>query len=388
MLVAIATGTGVARRKVTHDEDQLALAACSSSAAPGRSPARHGAPPHRTAGTVSAVTIPARALLPALVAALAAAAPAGAQTPRPAPTIAAGITAGGVDLSGLTVDRATLALAPLDARAKAPVVVAVAGHRFTLRTRRVKLAFDANRTARRALNASAKPPAAGRTHAVPLAIEFIRTPIRRFVAHVHRRAYLAPRDARVKLTVRHVYRSRGRRGREVPVAKLNRRIEAKLADPRRSRLLKPGRVSVHPAVTTRDVRRRYATVLTISRSTFKLRLFKHLRWVRTYGVAVGQPGHRTPAGLFSIASKQVNPTWNVPHSPWAGELQGQSISGSDPSNPLKARWMGIANGVGIHGTGEDYSIGHAASHGCIRMHVSDVIALYRRVPVGTPVLIR
>ena len=50
--------------------------------------------------------------------------------------------------------------------------------------------------------------------------------------------------------------------------------------------------------------------------------------------------------------------------------------------------MGIANGVGIHGTAEDWSIGSRASHGCIRMHVSDVIDLYSRVPVGTPVLIK
>ena len=45
--------------------------------------------------------------------------------------------------------------------------------------------------------------------------------------------------------------------------------------------------------------------------------------------------------------------------------------------------MGIANGVGIHGTGEDWSIGSRASHGCIRMHVWDVKDLYPRVPVGT-----
>jgi lipoprotein-anchoring transpeptidase ErfK/SrfK len=50
--------------------------------------------------------------------------------------------------------------------------------------------------------------------------------------------------------------------------------------------------------------------------------------------------------------------------------------------------MGIVNGVGIHGTGEDYSIGSAASHGCIRMHVPDVKDLFSRVPVGTPVLIK
>jgi lipoprotein-anchoring transpeptidase ErfK/SrfK len=50
--------------------------------------------------------------------------------------------------------------------------------------------------------------------------------------------------------------------------------------------------------------------------------------------------------------------------------------------------MGIAGGVGIHGTNEPWSIGSAASHGCIRMRVPDVIDLYRRVSVGTPVLIR
>jgi lipoprotein-anchoring transpeptidase ErfK/SrfK len=50
--------------------------------------------------------------------------------------------------------------------------------------------------------------------------------------------------------------------------------------------------------------------------------------------------------------------------------------------------MGIANGVGIHGTAEDWSIGTRASHGCIRMHVADVVDLFRRVPIGAPVLIR
>jgi lipoprotein-anchoring transpeptidase ErfK/SrfK len=49
--------------------------------------------------------------------------------------------------------------------------------------------------------------------------------------------------------------------------------------------------------------------------------------------------------------------------------------------------MGIVNGVGIHGTGIPGSIGTWASHGCIRMTVPDVVDLYPRVPVGTPVLI-
>ena len=50
--------------------------------------------------------------------------------------------------------------------------------------------------------------------------------------------------------------------------------------------------------------------------------------------------------------------------------------------------MGVVGGVGIHGTGMEWSIGTRASHGCIRMRVADVIDLFGRVPIGTPVYIR
>jgi lipoprotein-anchoring transpeptidase ErfK/SrfK len=131
----------------------------------------------------------------------------------------------------------------------------------------------------------------------------------------------------------------------------------------------------------------YPAIITVQKSTFTLRLFRHLRYSRSYSVAVGQPAYPTPEGLFAIQSKQVNPTWTAPNSPWAGEAAGQSYSASDPNNPLKARWMGVSGSVGIHGTAQDYSIGTAASHGCIRMHAWDVIDLYDRVSIGTPVLI-
>ena len=68
-------------------------------------------------------------------------------------------------------------------------------------------------------------------------------------------------------------------------------------------------------------------------------------------------------------------------------MAGQSVGGGAPDNPLKARWMGVDGSIGIHGTGEPWSIGSRASHGCIRMAVPDVIELFKRVPVGTPVLI-
>ncbi len=63
------------------------------------------------------------------------------------------------------------------------------------------------------------------------------------------------------------------------------------------------------------------------------------------------------------------------------------MPGGVPENPLKARWMGIYNGAGIHGTDARGSIGTNASHGCVRMAIPDVIELYDQVDVGTPIYI-
>jgi lipoprotein-anchoring transpeptidase ErfK/SrfK len=164
-------------------------------------------------------------------------------------------------------------------------------------------------------------------------------------------------------------------------------IEAALVTPAASRVLKPGRREVKPTVTADELPARYGTVLTIDRSSFRLRLFKRLRWVKTYPIAVGAAGYDTPAGLYAIQNKAVNPAWSAPDRPWAGLYRGRTVPGGAPENPLKARWLGIANGVGIHGTGDPGSIGTRASHGCIRMTVPAVIDLYPRAPVGTPVLI-
>ena len=109
---------------------------------------------------------------------------------------------------------------------------------------------------------------------------------------------------------------------------------------------------VQPKVTTAGLAQAYGTVITIDRSTFTLRLFKHLKVAKTYRVAVGMPQYPTPTGLFSIANKAVNPAWTAPNSPWAGAFANETVAGGSAENPLKARWMGIVNGVGIHGTGD------------------------------------
>jgi lipoprotein-anchoring transpeptidase ErfK/SrfK len=144
---------------------------------------------------------------------------------------------------------------------------------------------------------------------------------------------------------------------------------------------------VQPEVTTDELAEEYPQYIVIDRAGFQLSYYESLELVKTYTIAVGQVGYDTPSGTYSIANKAVNPAWNVPNSAWAGDLAGTVVPGGAPNNPLVARWMGIIDGAGIHGTNDTGSLGSAASHGCIRMAVPDVIELYDQVPVGTPVYI-
>jgi lipoprotein-anchoring transpeptidase ErfK/SrfK len=143
---------------------------------------------------------------------------------------------------------------------------------------------------------------------------------------------------------------------------------------------------IEPKVTTEELAEKYPAVIVVNRGAFKLTFYKNLKLHKTYGIAVGQVGLETPAGLYNVQNKAVNPSWHVPNSDWAGSLAGTVVP-PGPSNPIKARWMGIYNGAGIHGTDATGSIGTAASHGCIRMLIPDVVELYDQVPVGAPVYI-
>ena len=313
------------------------------------------------------------------------------QTPPPAPPprIAHGVHAGGVDVGGLTVAEAAVRLqAVLAPRLQSPLKVKVATRRFRLRPRRVGLRFDAPRTARRALKAGLGAAGVADPPDVPPAVTFSRRRVRSFVASVGRAVYVAPRNATLRITLRRMIRRRSYGGRKLVEYRLRAAIARALRDPKARRALTARRRRVKAAVTYHDLARRNPTVLTIDRRGFRLRLFKRLRYDRSYPIAVGAAGHDTPAGLFRITSKQVNPAWHAPNRPWAGSYAGRTVPGGAPDNPLRARWLGITSGVGIHGTAEPWTIGSRASHGCIRMRVPDVIDLYRRVPIGAPALIR
>jgi L,D-transpeptidase-like protein len=332
-----------------------------------------------------------RLTLVTFVAVLALGGDASAQTSAE-PVIPAGAKAAGLDIGNLTLSQAEMKLQ--DAFAvpiSQPVEVRVAGHRSVLDLPSIDFVFDARRTARRA-NAAAlamsPQPDGSRPVDVPLSIAYTGAKLAAFTVAVDRSSDVTPRSAKLRITLRRMILRRARMGWSIDEQALARALGALVADPYASRILRFERVRVHPAVNANDLHRQHRTVVTVDRAHFKLRLFKRLKLRKTYGIAVGMPEFPTPTGRYSITDKAVNPTWTAPDQPWAGAYRNEVVEGGSAANPLKARWLGVVGGVGIHGTAAEYSIGTRASHGCIRMRVADVIDLYPRVPVGTTVLIR
>jgi len=108
----------------------------------------------------------------------------------------------------------------------------------------------------------------------------------------------------------------------------------------------------------------------------KLAVVEAGRVVKVFDTAVGAPASPSPTGSFTIIQRIPEPTWYT---------KGRIVP-PGKANPLGTRWLGLSiKGYGIHGTNHPSSIGHNASHGCIRMRNHDVEELFEMVEVGDPV---
>ena len=125
--------------------------------------------------------------------------------------------------------------------------------------------------------------------------------------------------------------------------------------------------------------------IVVNLSRFDLVLERPGQPDRRWSIACGAPEFPTPTGRFVIYEKIADPTWLPPNSEWAKEAKPVDPG---PDNPLGTRWIGLDwGGVGIHGTNAPWTVGSAASHGCMRMETSQVEELFSLVEVGTPVII-
>jgi L,D-transpeptidase catalytic domain/Putative peptidoglycan binding domain len=315
-------------------------------------------------------------------------------------TIANGIRVDGVDLSGLSAQQARakldrVLLAPL----RAPITVHLGSRTWHLGPREARIAADLDTTVQQALARSREGNILSRTvreltggrvnDQLSARVTYSKAAVVRLVDRVRRAAVRPAQNATIHIDGSGIATTPSHDGVQLDAHRLHAQIVRAIVSPSAPRSFTAGTHDVVPKMTTAKVEQDYNTVLIVRRSQFTLSLYKDLKLKKTYEIAVGMQGLETPAGLYHIQNKAINPAWTVPMSKWTGKLAGHVIPGGAPNNPLKARWLGIFDGAGIHGIdpSEYGTIGHAASHGCVRMRIPDVIDLYPQVPVGAPIYI-
>ncbi len=311
--------------------------------------------------------------------------------------IADGVTIGGVDVGGMNEQEAAAVvkrklLAPL----RHSLRVSFDGQSWQLPGQKLKIRANIDSAVEEALEDSQEGGFPDRLvryvsggevdESIAPHIAYSQPAINRFVRHVADEVNREPQNADVEPTPSSLEVVAGRNGRKLRDNRLEQELKAAVLNANAPHKIVAKVHATKPEITKSEVAAEYPSYLTLDRGTFTLRLWKHLKLAKEYTVAVGMEGLETPEGLYEIQEKEENPVWHVPNSAWAGSLAGQTIP-PGPEDPIKARWMGIFEGAGIHGTEETESLGTAGSHGCIRMAIPDVIELYDQVEVGTPIYI-
>jgi lipoprotein-anchoring transpeptidase ErfK/SrfK len=152
---------------------------------------------------------------------------------------------------------------------------------------------------------------------------------------------------------------------------------------------KPEQTAGQPAEEPKlDLSKYGPGTIVVETSERKLHLILENGEVLTYPVGVGKKG-KSWAGTGSIQGKFLRPPWSPPKAmlrekPWLPPY----IPGGASSNPMGAAAMTLnVDQYAIHGTNAPGSIGGFVSFGCIRMLNRDILDLYKRVKIGTRVVV-
>ena len=92
---------------------------------------------------------------------------------------------------------------------------------------------------------------------------------------------------------------------------------------------------------------------------------------------------------YYIDGKYLRPDWSPPVAVKRDKpALPDVIAGGSPRNPMGEATLTLSGGeYAIHGTNVPGSVGGFVSYGCIRMYNHDIVDLYGRVRVGTPVVV-
>jgi len=115
-------------------------------------------------------------------------------------------------------------------------------------------------------------------------------------------------------------------------------------------------------------------------------VFRHGRLLDRFPCAVGKRHWETPIGRYKIVRLVVDPIWIPPEIMVRREHTPTRWVSAGPGNPIGDRWMGwSAPQVGFHSTYETESVGHAASHACVRLYLEAAHKMFHQVSIGMPI---
>ncbi len=297
----------------------------------------------------------------------------------------------GVDVSGLGKEAAVLKCQEqLKGISEKPVVLTLDGVNYSITAEEIGLHLDYNKMVNTAYNQAWKPNIAERmvrsfanrqkkVNGILMA-ENNNELVDKFVNNVTTAVNQPPRNAYVDVTTGAPVIVPSRDGYEVAAETIRQEVEA--AENSKTRV-----VAIEAKKTSATLKDDFFhKFIVVTLSGHSLTLYDRTTPLATFPIACGQPAYPTPPGQWEVVSKQMNPTWINPHAAWSASMP--ATIGPGYSNPLGLRALALnASGVLIHGTANDGSIGTSASHGCMRMHMPDVIKLFDMVDTGIPVYI-
>jgi lipoprotein-anchoring transpeptidase ErfK/SrfK len=120
----------------------------------------------------------------------------------------------------------------------------------------------------------------------------------------------------------------------------------------------------------------WPTCIVIVKHEFRLYWVRDGFLVKAYPIAIGKPSTPTPSRTWRIDAKYI--------TDWGGVYGPRKMRLFKQVGPDSFTYTGY----GIHGTNQEWVIGTAASHGCIRMYNRDIMQLFPQVPLGTMVQTR
>lgn len=303
-----------------------------------------------------------------------------------------GVFVSGIDIGGMTRAQAERVLAPtIRSVLNRKIRIKAGGMKWTRTAKQLGVRASVDRALDRAIGVSDRLGWTSRFfHRVldrpvgeefSMAVSMRGTAVDGFVDNVADRMFRRPRNAFLDLRDGEVVRHRSRPGRELVAESARKAILGALESGRSS--VKLRFTEIAPTVTEDEL----GKTIIIRLSENRLYLYDGVKLEKKYPVASGSPKFPTPQGRFSVINKRVNPTWvNPAKDTWGKKLPDRIPPG--PDNPLGTRSLDLnAPGIRIHGTPSSGSIGTYASHGCVRMYISDSEALFPLIEIGTPVII-